>query len=99
MHVCAKNGNSVVLEWYLEKRWEHQYTLPEINSLDKNGYSALFLAIWKGYKGKVGKENKAQIRDSRLTCAKLLIEVGADVNFVTQKLEMTPLHWAAYWGD
>ena len=29
-------------------------------------------------------------------CVKILLNEGADVNFATKKLNMTPLHWAAY---
>ena len=29
----------------------------------------------------------------------ILITAGAEINFMTPKLRMTPLHWAAYQGD
>ena len=29
----------------------------------------------------------------------LLIAAGANINYMTPKLRMTPLHWAAYQGD
>jgi len=35
----------------------------------------------------------------RLQTVKILLGRGADVNFMTPKLKMTPLHWAAYQGD
>ena len=35
----------------------------------------------------------------RLECAKILINRGADINFMTPKLRMTPLHWASYQND
>ena len=30
---------------------------------------------------------------------KILIDNKAEINFMTPKLRMTPLHWAAYQGD
>jgi ankyrin repeat protein len=35
----------------------------------------------------------------RLETVRILIENGANVNFVTKNLKMTPLHWAAHQGD
>ena len=29
----------------------------------------------------------------------ILVERGADINFMTPKLRMTPLHWASYQND
>ena len=35
----------------------------------------------------------------RQKCVQILIKEGADVNFATPKINMTPLHWAAYQND
>ena len=44
--------------------------------------------------------NSAETRQKRMECIEILIkEKKADVNFMTPKLRMTPLHWAAYQGD
>ena len=83
----------------MDKRREQIEQLPEIDSLDKNGYSPLFLTCWKGYKGKIANEEREEVFENRLICARVLIEEGADVNFTTKRLKMTPLHWAAYHGD
>lgn len=50
-HVMAKNGNHVVLEWYLAKFTELGLvgTLT-VNELDKDGYPPLFLVCSKGHK-------------------------------------------------
>ena len=102
LHVLSKNGNNAVLEWYLEKRSSQEnddQVVPEIDLLDGKGYTALFYACWKGHKGKVTPEEIDQVKKNRFTCACLLIDEGANVNFTTQKLGKTPLHWAAYHGD
>ena len=35
----------------------------------------------------------------RQKCVQILIKEGADVNFATKRINMTPLHWAAYQND
>ena len=35
----------------------------------------------------------------RRECVEILLKRGANVNHVTYKLQMTPLHWAAYQAD
>ena len=39
------------------------------------------------------------IRGRRLKIVQTLIKLQANVNFYSWKLQMTPLHWAAYNGD
>ena len=34
-----------------------------------------------------------------MECIRILIAAKAEINFMTPKLRMTPLHWAAYQGD
>lgn len=68
--------------------------------MDNNGRSPLFLVCFKGYLGAealAGKTEETQTK--RMECAKILIDNGAQVNFTTSKIYMTPLHWAAYQSD
>ena len=43
--------------------------------------------------------NSAETRQKRMECIEILIKAKAEINFMTPKLRMTPLHWAAYQGD
>lgn len=36
---------------------------------------------------------------SRVYLVKLFCEMGADPNIEAEKVDMTPLHWLAFWGD
>ena len=47
----AKNGNNVVLEWYLAKFTElGLVSMTTVNEVDKDGYPPLFLVCYKGHK-------------------------------------------------
>jgi ankyrin repeat protein len=54
----------------------------------------LYLACYRGY-----DQQEEEASYSRITCVKLLVETGADVNFVKKKTKLTALHWAAYNND
>ena len=58
-----------------------------VDAVDGRGYTALFVACWRGN------------TEGRAACAQLLIDEGADVNFKTEKLWMTGMHWACCHGD
>ena len=71
--------------------------------MDQNGRSPLFLVCYKGYSGLPIDEQfdsqKEKTMIKRQKCVQILIKEGADVNFATPKINMTPLHWAAYQND
>ena len=97
LHRAAENGNPTCLEWVINKWAEHNKPLP-IDVLDSNGNTALYLCCMKGYLGGQGMENTLA-QDKRLQCVHILLSQGANINFKTEKLKMTCLHWAAYQGD
>ena len=49
LHLLARKGNAIVMEWYLEK-WqaEDEVDRPDIDQHDSQGNTALFLACWQG---------------------------------------------------
>ena len=50
-HVVAKNGNVVVLEWYLNKLIETgNKDAIDVNEPDKEGYPPLFIVCSKGHR-------------------------------------------------
>ena len=93
------NGNPTVLAWILEK-WEANGYPLEVDTMDSQGYSPLYLVCYRGFQGAAGiNGSTAETKKKRLECATILIQHGADINFMTPKLRMTPLHWAAYHND
>lgn len=99
IHRAAENGNPDVMTWIFQKWEERGYDL-DVDETDHNGYSPLYLVCFKGFLGSEGMVGLTpEILKKRLECVKILLERNANVNFKTDKLEMTPLHWAAYQGD
>ena len=63
-------------------------------------YTPLYLACQKGFLGAEGVDSKSpEVMQKRRECVEILLKRGADVNFVSPKLRMTPLHWAGFHGD
>ena len=91
------HGNAEALEWIVQKWNEHEVEL-NINDLDDHRYTALMHCCVKGYCGVERKFNEDANKD-RLACVKILIDQGANVNFISGNEKMTPLHWAAYHND
>ena len=99
LHKAALNGNPTALEWVIET-WKKSGIKLDIDEMDQNGRSALFLVCYKGYAGAEGIVSRTpETQKKRLACARILIKEGADVNFTTPKIGMTPMHWAAYQSD
>ena len=99
IHKAAYNGNPTVLLWIIEKWLQNNVDL-NIDEPDSSGYSPLYLACYRGYQGPEELNSKTEItKQKRLECATILIERGADINFMSPKLRMTPLHWASFQDD
>ena len=72
----------------------------DVNELNSNALTPLFLVCLKGYVGADGIGSRSEaVKSSRLQIVKMLVEKGADLNFKREKVELTPLHWAAYNDD
>ena len=107
LHICASLGNFTVLEWYYEKKEKANdpgTKVPEwldIKSENAEDLTPLFLACLYGKPKSAVLENEetTEIQENRLKCVKILVDNGDNVNFKTEKLSMTPLHWAAFNGD
>ena len=101
IHKAALMGNPTVIEWIIAK-WKDAGHELDINVIDHNGYTPLYLTC---YKGQIGVDSpqagiKAHLaKQKRMETIQLLINHGAEVNYQTPKLKMTPLHWAAYSGE
>ena len=99
IHRASENGNPACIRWILET-WASKEIELDIDAVDHNGYSPLYLVCYKGYNGADGLVGMTpEMMANRLECAKLLIQRNANVNFQTEMLGMTPLHWAAFQGD
>ena len=97
----AKNGNAIVLEWYFKKVEETgRQAFLNVNHRNSMGYAPIFLACQHGHKSTLSEQDdKEFIRANRLRCVKTLLSNGSLASFRTALLGMTPLHWAAYYGD
>ena len=92
-------GNPTCLQWILNK-WAEQNVDLEIDVLDHNGYTPLYQVCYRGYLGAQGVAgNSPEVKLKRIECVQILLAAGANINYMTPKLRMTPLHWAAYQGD
>ena len=99
LHKAALHGNPTCVEWIHEKWTKHGIKL-DIDMEDHNGFSPLYLVCFKGFIGQEGLAKfDEKMRQKRIEIVKFLLDKGANVNFRTPKLQMTPLHWAAYQGD
>lgn len=96
LHIACEFGNADVVQWLLNK----QEMACDVNVLNSNGLTALFLVCLKGFVGADGVRASSQsIKEKRLYIVKMLVEKGADLNFTREVVELTPLHWAAYNDD
>ena len=96
LHIACEFGNADVVQWMLNKT----EMACDVNILNSNGLTALFLVCLKGYAGADGVgANSQSIKQKRLQITKMLVEKGADLNFTREVVELTPLHWAAYNND
>ena len=99
LHKAANFGNPTCIEWIFDTWKQHNQPI-DVDAVDHQGYTPLYLVCHRGYIGVEGVEsNTPETRQKRMECVKILIEKGANVNYRTPKLQMTPLHWAAYQGD
>ena len=74
--------------------------MSKINEKDSQGYTALFLACFKGYMGAEAIISKSPAtKEARYRCVSLLLSKGAEPNVEAPKVNMTPLHWACYNDD
>ena len=96
LHIACEFGNSEVVQWILDK----EELKVNVNEVDSNNSSPLFLACLKGYIGAEGIGSKSDaVKTKRLTIVRALIEKGANPNFIREVVGLTPLHWAAYNDD
>ena len=87
------------MQWIFDKWEDHQQPL-DVDVLDHKGYTPLYLACQKGFLGAEGIDSKSpEVMKKRRETVEILIKRKADVNHISPKLRMTPLHWAAYHGD
>ena len=99
IHKAALCGNPTCLDWIIGK-WKEAGEDLDIDEPDHSGVTPLYLVCYKGYLGADSAvANRPMTKQKRIECVNILINAGADVNFMTPKLGMTPLHWAAYQGD
>ena len=99
IHKAAMHGNPTVISWIIGK-WEAAGKNLDIDTPDHQGYSPLYLVCYRGFLGAEGiMASSPEVKKKRIECAKILLKAGANVNYLTPKLRMTPLHWAAYQGD
>ena len=92
-------GNPTCLKWVIDK-WNETNTKLDIDALDHNGYTPLYLVCYRGFLGAEGVAGTSpEVKKKRIECVRILIGAGANINYMTPKLKMTPLHWAAYQGD
>ena len=99
IHKACLFGNPTVVQWIVDK-WDEYHVLLDVDAIDQHGYTPLYLVCYKGYLGTEGvTSNAPDTREKRMECVKTLLRRGANINYVTPKLNMTPLHWAAYSGD
>jgi len=73
----------------------------DVNEKTSDKYTPLFLACYRGYKtlDHDNEEEVTKVKQNRFKIVKLLLTLGAKVNFKTEKVGMTALHWAAYHED
>ena len=98
LHKAAMHGNPTCLDWIF-KKWDEQGIPLDADTQDHNGYSPLYLVCYKGFLGAETQAFSPDTKMKRLECIEILLNRGANVNFTTPLLGMTPLHWAAYQGD
>lgn len=71
-----------------------------MDALDENGLTALFLACEQGYLSQdQSSRTDDETKENRLKIVQILIQRGANVNFVAPKNKMTALHWLAFNED
>ena len=105
-HLAAENGHVYMLEWCI-KTWKHHGKTMPMDAQNYNGFTALGSACYRGQRNMRSTTGSAQltvamikdIKDDRLAIVKLLVENGADLNYVIEPIKMTALHWAAFNGD
>ena len=96
IHLACQNGNPEVVEWVLNKPALGQ----DPNVISAHFMSPLFLTCRKGYVGAEGMGARSDsVKHKRLEIAKILVEKGADVNFISDVVGLTALHWAAFNDD
>ena len=96
LHIACEFGNASVVEWILSK----PELGAEVNALNSNALTPIFLVCLKGYIGTDGVGSRTEtVKMNRLQIVKMLVEKGANLNFKREKVELTPLHWAAYNDD
>ena len=99
IHKATIHGNPTCLTWIINK-WQECGQELDIDAPDHNGYTPLYLVCYKGFLGAEGVAgNSPEVKEKRMQCVKILLAAGANINFMTKKLWMTALHWAAYQGD
>lgn len=95
LHIACENGHDEVVEWILNKK----ELRTNVNALNGNALTPLFLTCLKGYMGAEGTASKSEgVKAKRLKIVKMLVKEGASVNFIREVVLLTPLHWAA-WND
>lgn len=78
---------------------EEDYTPNEIEILKRNdGMIEEGLLYTSRYELPALRDGECR-HGSRVLCAKVLMERGADPNIQSPEVLHTPLHWLAYWGD
>ena len=98
IHKTALYGHYNILKWMFEK--DEFKKVIEVDEPDSQGYTPLFLACFKGYIGSeqiLARDDSTKAR--RMKVVDLLLNNGAEPNYVANKVNMTPLHWAAYNDD
>ena len=95
LHIACENGHDEVVEWILNKK----ELRANVNAMNGNALSPLFLTCLKGYMGAEGTASRSEgVKAKRLKIVKMLVSNGARVNFIREVVLLTPLHWAA-WND
>lgn len=68
IHKATLHGNPTCLQWIIEKWTETGQSL-DIDELDNNGYTPLYLVCFKGYLGAEGVTgNTPEIKKKRMEC-------------------------------
>lgn len=69
IHKAAVNGNPTCLLWIIEK-WEEVGIPLDIDALDAQGMSPLYLVCWKGFTGADGMNSGGmlEIMKKRMEC-------------------------------
>lgn len=98
LQICAYYG-SINMARFIVEYWKSHDVDLEIDRKDKEGYTALFLTCIRGFTNQIRIGDTTVQSATRHLMVKLLLEQGADPNFVVSGTKMTPLHWACYYQD